>query len=132
MFVFILCVRTELLLHTQTYATFIKVHVYYRYCGNKRKRTCYVEAEINKVRAVYLRVRVLLKWKCRINVSSTFNDVHGQNKHNTPDVFSAIINRFLFTYYSLTVSVENVLVKHERAHAAHHTRAVAAIDRIAN
>lgn len=43
----------------------------------------------------------------------TFNDVHGKNKHNTPDVFSTTTNRFLFTYYSLTVSVENALVKHD-------------------
>lgn len=41
----------------------------------------------------------------------TFNDVHGKNEHNTPDVFSTTPNRFLFTYYSLTVSVENALVK---------------------
>lgn len=56
---------------------------------------------------------LLLEFKRRFSVG-TFNDVHGRNKQNTPDVFSKNTNRFLFTYYSLTHSVENSLVKQKR------------------
>lgn len=71
------------------------------------------EIKNNDPTNIVLCTRVILKLKCRIYAPSTFNDVHGKNKHSTrtPDVFSATTNRFLFTYYSLTVSVKNVLTK---------------------